>query len=69
MKKRSLGFLMLISVILILSTESCMVSRASYLSYSRCPTNDPLYFFRRAGAKPPKSYMRTHNFSQRRYRY
>ena len=66
MKSRNLGFLVL-AVILVLSTSSCSLTRNS--AESNCPTNDPNYFFKKAGAKPTKYYKRTNQFSQRRYKY
>lgn len=30
-------------------------------SYSKCPTNDKTYFYKQAGVKPSKAYMRWGN--------
>jgi hypothetical protein len=30
-------------------------------SYSKCPTNDKTYFYKRMGVKPSKAYMRWGN--------
>jgi hypothetical protein len=67
MKKRNQGFFVLALIMLIVSTESCGMLRNT--QESNCPTNDPNYFFKKAGAKPTKYYIRTNKFSQRRYKY
>ena len=72
MKKRNQGFFVLALVMLIVSTESCSLIRRvlnPLSAESNCPTNNPNYFFQKAGAKPTRDYVRNNRFTQRRYKY
>ena len=72
MKNRKIKFYVLILVLLLVTMPSCNVIMKTlhpFSAESDCPTNDPNYFFKKAGAKPTKYYTRTNKFSQRRYKY
>jgi len=72
MKNKNQSFFILILFMLVLSTTSCNVIMKAihpFNAQNDCPSNNPKYFFKKAGAKPTKAYVRNNRFTQRRYKY
>ena len=72
MKNRKIKFYVLISVLLLVTMPSCNVIMKIFHPFNAqndCPTNNPNYFFKKAGAKPTKDYVRHNQFTKRRYKY
>ena len=72
MKNRKIKFYVLIAVLLLVTMPSCNVIMKTihpFNAQNDCPTNNPKYFFKKAGAKPTKDYTRHNRFTQRRYKY
>ena len=72
MKNKKPIFFILALVMLIISTYSCNIIMKTihpFNSQNNCPTNNPNYFFKKAGAKPTRDYVRNNRFTQRRHKY
>jgi hypothetical protein len=60
MKSPNKIYVLLILIIMILGTQSCAIinQAVTYNNYSRCPSNDPSFFYRQNNARMPRQYKK-----------